>query len=383
MHLSPLQSLAFAAAFAVQALPQVLAADPFKPFGVGLASSAYTEGQSLYVSDGIRYTNNTFALAQQFASLNLSTSWTSDSPAWTNLTRVQSNVTSQGTAALPKGDILYFFSNTTINQYNTKTNQWSQGLNMTWTYNAFSGGAVTDTDTDLIYGIQAVEAGSGGGNQPTSWRFTELNIANKSYSYVDVNGRPNPALWTPMAYSSSAKAIFGYEDGAEVSNTTSSLLKYNITSKTWAQVNGTGDAPTTRSGACFVSSHGGQKLIVAGGRSVNGTETYSDVYIFDVASSAWSKLANAPRPAWGHVCAVSGDLLVYWGGVDTTKDNISSGNDQGPAILNIASNTWGTNFAPPGQGSNKPHSSANRALSNIGTVALTAISIAVSGWLVL
>src|SRR5690349_8383070 len=102
MRFTQLRSFALTVTLAAQALPQVLAA---APLGAGLASSAYADGQKLYVSDGIHYTNNTFQLIQQFASLDLSTSWTSDAPAWTNLTRrqTQQNET-QGTIALIKDD---------------------------------------------------------------------------------------------------------------------------------------------------------------------------------------------------------------------------------------------------------------------------------------
>lgn len=129
-------------------------------------------------------------------------------------------------------------------------------------------------------------------------------------------------------------------------------------------------------------AYGGKTLILAGGRSLTGLSTYDDVFSFDVATSKWSKLANAPRPAWGHVCAVSGDLFIYWGGVDTSKDDINTSNHQGPAVLNIVSNTWGTGYAPPGQTppSSSP-SSADRphmVLSKVGLAALTLISIAAS-----
>jgi hypothetical protein len=112
---------------------------------------------------------------------------------------------------------------------------------------------------------------------------------------------------------------------------------------------------------------------------MTGPNIYDDVYSFDVATSVWSKLANAPRAAWGPICAVSGDSFIYWGGVGQ-KENTTKpfSHDEGPAILNLVSNTWGDKYTPPA-----PVSSADRAsavLSKVGLAALTVVSIAVSSW---
>jgi hypothetical protein len=81
-----------------------------------------------------------------------------------------------------------------------------------------------------------------------------------------------------------------------------------------------------------------------------------DVFMFDVATLAWSKLANAPRSSYGAVCATSSDSFIYWGGfrfVGNESDVVNI--DEGPAILNLASNTWGTSYKP----SDKPQDPAN------------------------
>jgi len=114
---------------------------------------------------------------------------------------------------------------------------------------------------------------------------------------------------------------------------------------------------------------------------------HKDVYILDVATSIWSRLADAPRAALGPGCAVSGNSFLYWGGAKSINAteffegganpiNASELNEEGPAILNLASNTWGNRYTPPGQ---TPISSADRpVLSKIGFVALTLMSVAAS-----
>ncbi|KAK3805814.1 MAG: hypothetical protein J3Q66DRAFT_359770 [Benniella sp.] len=364
--------LPLALAIAAQALPLAYAAEPFKPVGSGLSESVFSNNM-LIISDGVRYANNTFNVVKQFFQLNLTASWTSDAPAWVPCTARKTGATEQqGTAALMKGsDTVLFMTNNSTFKYRVKTDDWDKNFTMKWEYPAFTGGAVTDTDTGLVYGIERQE-----GSTKATWRFTELDAATGSSSFVEVPKRPDSNAWTSMVYSSSGKSIFGYEDSLTANIT--SLLVYNIATKVWAAVNATGDIPSVRSGACFVEADGGKKLILAGGRSVNDSVTYNDVFIYDVATSVWSKLANAPRPAWGAVCATSGDSLIYWGGTNT-KGEVSASNDEGPAILNIASNTWGSRFTPPGQ--TPQNSSADRAhlaLSKVGLVAMTMMAVAAS-----
>jgi len=111
--------------------------------------------------------------------------------------------------------------------------------------------------------------------------------------------------------------------------------------------------------------------------------------MFDVDTSIWSRLADAPRAALGPGCAVSGDSFLYWGGAKSFNAsklneegampiNASELNEEGPAILNLASNTWGNKYYPSGQA---PKSSADRpVLSKIGFVALTLMSVAASSF---
>jgi len=105
------------------------------------------------------------------------------------------------------------------------------------------------------------------------------------------------------------------------------------------------------------------------------TAVYKDVYIFDVETSVWSKLADAPRAARGPVCAASNDAFIFWGGL-----GISTSSDEGPAILDITTNTWGKSYTPPGHAPMTPlsSSSADRAhmvLAQVGLVGLTVVSI--------
>jgi hypothetical protein len=107
------------------------------------------------------------------------------------------------------------------------------------------------------------------------------------------------------------------------------------------------------------------ELILAGGKK--GNRTLDDIYSLDLHTSLWTKLPNTPRPAAGAVCVSVSDQFIYWGG-----SSDSGMNEQGPAILNLTSKTWGTTYTP------EPlPSSADRvhlALSAIGLAMVTMIS---------
>ncbi|KAK3805811.1 MAG: hypothetical protein J3Q66DRAFT_422521 [Benniella sp.] len=362
MRLTLLHSLPLAVALAAQAIPHVLAAGSKTPFGELFPEVATIENQQLIISHTNRFSFAEPNSVAQFISLDLSTAWTSDAPAYKKLTlRPTGPSEKQGYPALIKDqESVLYFTNTTTYKYNIKTDAWDKDPYMNWNYTAFYAGVVTDTDTGLIYGLgHSNEAWTA---PDTKWmRFTTLDPVTKNYTFADTA----PSSWTSMVYSSASKSILAYA---------SIMRLYNTTSKEWSLISTNGDAPSTRQWPCLVSADGGKKLILAGGVDLEHKVLYKDVYLFDVATSVWSKLADAPRPALGPGCAVSGNSFLYWGGAKSV--NVTELNEEGPAILNLASNTWGNRYTPPGQ---TPLSSADRpVLSKIGFVALTLMSVAAS-----
>jgi hypothetical protein len=89
----------------------------------------------------------------------------------------------------------------------------------------------TVTAKGLIYGIEGSRTAA---TSNGTWRFTELDAYNKTYTYTEQRGRPNPSYWTDMVYSFINETIFGYEH-VDLENG-QSLLSFNLTSKIWAPV---------------------------------------------------------------------------------------------------------------------------------------------------
>ncbi|KAF9972605.1 hypothetical protein BGZ65_009723, partial [Modicella reniformis] len=302
MRFAQLYSIPLTAALVAQALPQVLAAVSKIPPGSSLSDFAFVENQGLYISD-----------------------------AWTNLTRRETKQESEGQGIMTitkDGGTLIFVDNRTIHNYDIKSNQWGQDYFMNWTYLPFGGGIVTDLDTGLVYGIELPETETDVDmtNPNVTWKFTEFNPANKSFTYVEKKGSsPYPRDWVSMIYSSAAKRIFGYEDGRY--NDKATLWSYNTTSKDWTKV-----------------PYGGKKVTLAGGLEIKQGTAFNDVYSFDVSTLVWTRLPNMPQAVLGQSCAVSGDSFIFMGGLvppsEMGKDGKAPANDEGPAILNLTSNTW-------------------------------------------
>ncbi|KAI8359614.1 hypothetical protein B0O80DRAFT_234333 [Mortierella sp. GBAus27b] len=364
-------ALPMAVAIAAQFIPQAMAADPFKPITVVSPDIIMAGSQELYISSGWRPGKGREPeLVDQFFALDLGRSWKSDAPAWKKLKLRETHIDDkwQGVVGSTLGNDLFFFDNNGTYVYNITTDDWSKDDALTFPYSAMTGGIVTVKG--LIYGMEGLKKHPAKTNG--TWVFTELNTTSKTYTFTEHRGRPDQSVVSEMVYSPITDTIFAYESGD--SEDGQSLFSFNLTSKTWALVNGTGDVPPSRYMSCFTASQDGTVLILAGGYSVNTEDRLvNDVYSFDVRKSVWTKLASAPRPAIGPVCAVWSNQFIYWGG-----SGYSGMNDEGPAILNLTSKTWGTIFDP--HGASPTPSSADRALSlsNIGLAMVTMISIAVS-----
>jgi len=77
-------------------------------------------------------------------------------------------------------------------------------------------------------------------------------------------------------------------------------------------------------------------------RSLNG------VYMLDVVTLVWTRLADAPSPYYKPICAVSGDYLVTYGGYSAYGYSYSAivTNGNPPSILNLKENVWVTEYKP-------------------------------------
>ncbi|KAG0086204.1 hypothetical protein BGZ92_008323 [Podila epicladia] len=158
-------------------------------------------------------------------------------------------------------------------------------------------------------------------------------------------------------YSSARKSIFFLHTEGPTT-----LYEYNIASDSWTTVVCTGDIPSPRVCASFVSAYGGTKLVAVGGKQKgdqkNNVEpdmcdnlALSDMYTFDVKTSVWTKETTTPVGYTAAAYAVSGDHLVLYGGFSVSK-NTSPDIDcdfvynSTPSIYNMKTRTWVSTYMP-------------------------------------
>ncbi|KAF9098319.1 Leucine-zipper-like transcriptional regulator 1 [Mortierella sp. AM989] len=338
--------------------------------------SAYisSENQKLFISAGVVSGEN--FRSTQFISLDLSVPWNSDAPAWKSLAPHPDEPNPY--MALNKDNTKIFSVGGSVHQYDIQTDTWKldgpkdrflgSGL--------FSRGAVTDTDTGLIYGV------GNSLNLNRTKQMIEFNPIDSTYNKINTTGsRPKLEDLVSLVYSSPAKKIYMYEwlgDGNQTA-----LLTFGVGSQSWAEVNTTGDVPPHRYFPCFTSAYDGKKLILAGGiiQTPTSYKSMDDIYMFDVTTATWTKLANLPKAYSGASCAASGDSFIIWGGrviLGVLEDQMKF-IEGGPSVLDMQKNQWGTSYTP-----SSPTDSPNSSGTGASVVAaILAIVTVVSSVMVL
>ncbi|GJJ76173.1 hypothetical protein EMPS_08532 [Entomortierella parvispora] len=348
------------------------------PSTAGFADFSYIDGQVLYLGDGT-YSGNQhmFTFVSEFYALDLTTAWTTASPAWKSLNRLTdySGMGNGPLAATPDGKSVFFFPVSGTRRYDVATNQYTNETFVDLPTNYGISGITMDTDSGQIYDY--------GYSTPTGdWNITVFDPVKNTASYQTLPDGPNENTTMTTVYSSAKKSLFTFK--APYVTGVSQLNQYDLVAKTFKPVVATGDIPSPRSMPCFVSANNGTKLIVAGGAmdvsgnpgSVIPNLALDDVYMLDVASMVWTKMASMPSKYYGAVCAASGDSFIIWGGYNIYSSDQweVTANWGGPAILDMKANTWGTSYTPPSKTTTGGNSGSSGGGSGNGALGLSAKS---------
>ncbi|KAF9336029.1 hypothetical protein BG006_009920 [Podila minutissima] len=338
-------------------LAQVIT-DPTDPKGgpgtVANANYVFND-QKLYLSDGYYNGADKFQMTprQLFYSLDLTAPWPTSKPAWTKL--VRQDRLHAGRMGLSKdGSVIYFFTPDSVQPYNVQKAEWGVVTNFT-TAEFGTSLVATDTDSGKIIGVRRYV--------PTYPEGPRI-IKDNQIIFSEFDPKDNSIVKTALnitefteevAYSSARKSLFFAATGPD-----SNLYEYNLATKNFSAVIGKGQVPQYRKGACFASANGGKTLILAGGQKVyqpstdnvigsrGATPMLTDVSVFDVETSTWTKVTETPNAYYQAACAVSGDSLILYGGFDKLypipQPNIH--NDNVPVIFNLKDKVWVANYTP-------------------------------------
>lgn len=311
------------------------AESPWKPANAYHASSVFIDGKTFYIHGGYNNTNSN-TIRQTF-SIDLSIPFDVSNPPYSklkdapNFGRVPNTLMQNGQDWFFCGDSLQATIYNLQNQSYTTTGMYISVQDVK------SAGAVTVPGTgDIIIPAKT---------------DTQILRQNGGFSFQGISQQPD--IGSPLyaiAPSSSAQTVFvlvGYLDASKSNAPTSALFRFNSSDSTWIELEMKAGAPSPRQGACMVPAYNGTKMVVFGGMPATTVtnitnilaDGLSDIYVLDVASLTWTKGSDGgmERARSSHVCAISGDTLVAWGGIS------KAGNSPPGQILSVydlRSNTW-------------------------------------------
>ncbi|KAF9310035.1 hypothetical protein BG003_009020 [Podila horticola] len=232
-----------------------------------------------------------------FYKLDLSIAWNSSDPAWTHFDTsisYQENRTSILRLALSKdGSIVFAGDGSVTSMIN------------------FEMGAITDSDSGIIYDIKC--------DNDADCIVSIFDPSNGKRATV----KPARAPLTPLvalgngAFVSARKSIILLQSYGYQLEPTKMFQEYKIADNSLGVLN----------------------------------HALNKVYMLDVTTLVWTKLADAPLPYFKSSCAMSGDYLVAFGGYNAHGGyNPNNGtvimNGNPPSILNVKENVWVTEYKP-------------------------------------
>ncbi|KAF9100969.1 hypothetical protein BGX27_000166 [Mortierella sp. AM989] len=256
------------------------------------------------------------SLTNQFFSLDLSKSWSTDSPPWEMLSPSAPNFLPK-CVAVSKNQTILSFSPTSnglnVGKYDIVNNNWTYIVPSTPEYLGIGIQPMFDPETNLIY-IASLSY------------MNMFNYNNNIWAQVAIPSNIFSERYFPAAGINLPRRSIMYHGGytnLQTWNQQTNLTEYLIDSSEWNTVTTTGDVPGPRADHCLAFSEDGNTLIIFGGRVPNTNTTValqnhptSEIYLLNLDSKIWKKGPNAPRGVIYPACVVAGEQLVSWGGED-------------------------------------------------------------------
>ncbi|KAF9114383.1 hypothetical protein BGX27_011016 [Mortierella sp. AM989] len=290
-------------------------------------------GSKLYIQGGRFFQNKAHVtIWNQLFSLDLSTSWSVDSPPWEELKPGTINFASFGVATPDNKTFLVFMNGiTTVRGYDIPTNTWNLNpVEIPDQKFSASTRPVLDPETGLIY-----------------WNANQtLHIYNPSTSVKHVQPMP-PTIpsrrFGDVSYISSRRSLMyvgGVNETWLLDDGASQVREYSLTSGNWSYLTTTGQPPTPRAGNCVAASEDGNILIVYGGKG-SETKYISTLYILDVPTGKWAQGPDGSVRAY-MACIIVGDQLLAWGGTDGNNTLTVT-----PEVFSLTTRQWVKNYTAP------------------------------------
>ncbi|KAG0235571.1 hypothetical protein BGW42_005010 [Actinomortierella wolfii] len=297
-----------------------------------------------------------------FHALDLSTSWSTASPPWTEL---PSGTTGShfGLVATSDGRIWSVGGNPKPSLLSYYTPGAGAGANGQWkelpdTVPAYPRGleghaALVVPNDDKIYIVGGFSNTTGvpsaGSASFTPNLITVFDTAKNAF----VPPGPTPAqrgttAWNDMGWAwLSKKRVALFFGGTralpgEKDVPLGDLQEFVPWLNEWKTLQTT-SGPSPRLDHCMASNADGSKVVVFGG--TDGTNYLSDIFILDTETYTWTQGPPASQPRTRMVCTIHNNQLIVWGGSHGSKapETLTSAT---PIIYSLATNNWVTTFTP-------------------------------------
>ncbi|KAG0237258.1 hypothetical protein B0O80DRAFT_440535 [Mortierella sp. GBAus27b] len=336
--LAPQIPLAIASTLLLWTLLSSLAlAQLYQPFVTYRSANAYADDQFLFVVGGAKTQQSTI---QQTFMLDLSSSWTTAQPNFTQLPEL-TGVTSTlsggaATVTVDRKKVLVQYGSA-IYTFDVASRTWDNAGKGTTSANINTHGllsAVTNPVTGVMY------IPNGYMDSATSNSLLSINPNTTALTRVATTGFP-PTL---EDYAATWNAVFNSMfvfGGVNASATTGSsdIFQYDPSSG-WKVFDVSGLKPPPRRNPCFVSVFRGTKMVLFGGYAIPSGDALADIYILDIATMAWRQYLNATavNARGGAACGAGGEgFFVAWGG--SASGSAALAGDP-VVVFNVRTTSW-------------------------------------------
>ncbi|KAK3834278.1 MAG: hypothetical protein JOS17DRAFT_788927 [Linnemannia elongata] len=306
-------------------------------------------GPSFYVQGGkVVRQKNDYAISPQLYALDISISWTTDSPPWTALTAGPTYNLCNGVTSPDNKTLTILVQQQTaqllINQFSVDTNTWKNSFAEV-NENLRGIRPVVDPTSGLIY-IQGQQ------------NMIILDPRTVTIQPYPIASTTMPSRSFPGAvYHPGRKSILylGGFSPVGLFEAKTYVTEYIIATNSWGIFATTGSLPTSRADHCMTINEDGSKIIVFGGRipyeNTTTTTTFTGtLYILDVATATWTE-GTASDPRLYMACTIVGDQFIAWGGFDgvNTIDGL-------PIIYSLTTGNWINTYTAPAYYANRTQS---------------------------
>ncbi|KAF9543036.1 hypothetical protein EC957_001320 [Mortierella hygrophila] len=334
--------------------PQLLQLAQAQPQPCGGAAFAKV-GTTFYIQGGSTFQDE---LIQAFWALDLSSPWTTSSPAWSALSPPGPYNAFHSAGVSSDGSSFITFGRDTAASNNQVAASWVNTFNIgSKTWSAATPPQVADPSRRDFYAVTNL-AGSkiyimGGNSGPSG--SVSTNVLN---TYDPATGTMNEAPMPASAPQNSStyaavwikrSATMLMMGGVTTGGYPQSLWSYNPTSGGWATQASSGPFSQNRISHCAASNADGSLVAVFGGFVGGASTADPNAYILNTNTWTWTVIPLASGRGRGNAaCTIIDDTFIIWGGF-YNNPSVAGGLPTGVdnlLLLKLSTGQWTTSYTP-------------------------------------